>query len=170
MTSLSLYTLSDEVERLLSSEDAFDAETGELSPALVEALGDAKDKMVSVSAYILNMGAQLDAMSDHMKRIKARHDALAGRQEKLREYLVFNMKRTGVKEIAANDGTFSAKLLIERDASVEIFDEKQIPAAYMSKPVAPAPAPMKKDIAKAIKEGKDVPGAKITKKDRLELR
>lgn len=169
MHALSLYTLSNEVERLLSGDDAYDAETGELSPALLEALEATKDKGANVAAYILNMGAQLDAMTEHMLRIKERHEALANRQEKLREYLQANMKRTGITEIAANDGTFLVKLYIERDASVEIYDEKQIPAQFLTTPKPPEPKPSKAEIGKALKAGQDVPGARIIKRDRLTI-
>jgi hypothetical protein len=109
-------------------------------------------------------------MTEHMRRIEARRKALELRQDKLREYLAFNMKRTGLTELKANDSTFSAKLYIERDASVDIFDEKQIPQEYMTKPKPPKPAPSKTEIRKALDAGKDVPGARVVKKDRLELR
>lgn len=168
MHALSLYTLSNEVERLLSGDDAYDAETGELSPALLEALEATKDKGANVAAYILNMGAQLDAMTEHMRRIKERHDALATRQEKLREYLQANMKRTGITEIAANDGTFRVKLQIERDASVEVFEEGLLPPDFLRE-VPAKYAPDKKLIATALKDGHDVPGARIVKRDRLTI-
>lgn len=168
MTALSLYTLSNEVERLLSGDDAYDAETGELSPALLEALEATKDKGANVAAYILNMGAQLDAMAEHMRRIKDRHDALATRQEKLREYLQANMKRTGITEIAANDGTFRVKLQIERDASVEVFEEGLLPPDFLRE-VPAKYAPDKKLIGAALKDGHDVPGARIVKRDRLTI-
>jgi hypothetical protein len=55
---------------------------------------------------------------------------------------------------------------------VSIFDEKQIPAEFMRtpEPKPPVPVPNKKAIAEAIKAGIDVPGAKIVKSDRLEIR
>lgn len=85
-------------------------------------------------------------------------------------YLAFNMKRTGTTEIAANDGTFKVKLLIDRDAAVEIYDDKQIPAQFMTTPKPPEPKPSKTEIAKAIKAGIEVPGARIIKRDRLEIK
>lgn len=169
MTALSLYTLSNEVERLLSSEDAFDAETGELSPALVEALDATKDKAANVCAFILNRDAEIVAIEQHEAKVAARKAVLVGQQEKLRAYLAANMKRTGIPEIAANDGTFKATLYLDRDSSVEVFDEKQIPASFMSKPKTPEPKPAKAEIMKALKAGTDVPGAKIVKRDRLTI-
>ena len=170
MTALSLYTLSNEVERLLSSEDAFDAEAGGLSPALVEALDATKDKAANVCAFILNRDAEIVAIEQHEAKVAARKAVLVGQQEKLRAYLAANMKRTGITEIAANDGTFRAKLYIERDASVEIYDEKQIPAQFMTTPKPPEPKPSKAEIGKALKAGQEIAGARIVRKDRLEIK
>lgn len=169
MNDLSLYTLSSQVEQILNSPDAFDPETGELSEALVEALAMTKDKGVSVCAYILNQESLVKAMTDHIARINHRAAAIEKRAEKLREYLAFNMKRTGISEITAQDGTFSAKLYVDRDSAVEIFDEKQIPAKFMKTPKTPDLKPSKTDIGKAIKAGEEVPGARIVKRDRLDL-
>lgn len=169
MQSLSLYTLSSQVEQLLSSPDAIDPETGELSEALVDALAMTKDKGVSVCAYILNQDAVVAAIEAHEAQVAAKKAAIVSKQIKLREYLATSMKRAGITEIKANDGTFSAKLHIERDAAVEIFDEAQIPAEFMKTPPTPKAKPSKTDISKAIKAGREVPGAKIVKRDRLEL-
>lgn len=169
MTALSLYTLSDEVERLLSADDAYDTETGELSPALVDALGAMKDKGANVVAYILNRDAEIQAIEQHEAKIAAHKAGIVRKQEKLREYLAFNMKRTGITEISANDGTFKAKLYVERDTSVEVFEEGLLPTDYLRE-IPAKYAPDKKLIGQALKDGHDVPGARIVKKDRLEIR
>ncbi|MNL55341.1 hypothetical protein D3C87_1787490 [compost metagenome] len=109
-------------------------------------------------------------IEQHLATVEKRKAAIVSRQEKLREYLALNMKRTGIHEIAANDGTFVARLYIDRDESVDVYDEKQIPASFMSKPKPPEPKPSKAEIKKAIKAGTEVPGARIVKKDRLELK
>lgn len=170
MKSMSLYELSSTVEQMLNNDELYDPETGELLPGLVEALSDTREKAVSVAAYILNMGAQLDAMTEHVRRIEARRKALELRQDKLCQYLAFNMRRTGITELKADDSTFTAKLFIERDASVEIYDERQVPQQFWKAPKPPEPKPSKAEITKAIKAGEEVPGARIVKKDRLELR
>jgi hypothetical protein len=167
--ALSLYTLSSQVEQLLDSDDAYDPETGELSEALTTALGATRDKARDVCAFILNRDAQIAAIEAHEAQVAARKAILVRRQEKLRQYLQDQMKRTGMLEIAANDGTFAAKLYIERDASVEIFDEKQVPITYYTVPKTPDPKISKSEISKAIKAGKEVPGARIKKADRLTI-
>lgn len=169
MTNLSLYTLSSQVEQILNDPSAIDQETGELSAELVEALAMTKDKGVNVCAYILNQDSTLAAIEAHEAQVAARKASIVAKQTKLRDYLADSMKRAGITEIKAHDGTFSAKLHIDRDAAVEIFDEKQIPAEFMKTPKPPEPKPSKTDISKAIKAGKEVPGAKLVKRDRLEI-
>lgn len=169
MNEISLYALSTQVEQLLNSEDAFDPETGELSPELVEALELTKNKSESVVAFILNQDAVLVAIEAHEAKIRARKEAIVKKQQRLREYLAENMKRTGILDIKSKDGIFGAKLHLERDSAVEIFDEKQIPFKYMNSPKPPEPKPSKSEIAKAIKAGIEVPGAKLVKRDRLEI-
>jgi hypothetical protein len=61
-------------------------------------------------------------------------------------------------------------LLRERDESIEVFDESMVPAVYMNVPEPPAPKPDKAAIRRAIKAGQDVPGARIVKRDRLEIK
>lgn len=94
---------------------------------------------------------------------------LQNRQDWLRRYLQDQMKRTGTTEISANDGSFKARLLVERDASVEVFEEGLLPVDYMRE-IPASYAPDRKLIKKAIDEGFDVPGARIVKKDRLEIK
>jgi len=45
--------------------------------------------------------------------------------------------------------------------SVDVFDERQIPAGYMTDPKPPEPKPNKTLIKKAIQDGSDVPGEKL---------
>ncbi|MBM6697109.1 siphovirus Gp157 family protein, partial [Bifidobacterium pullorum subsp. saeculare] len=55
-----------------------------------------------------------------------------------------------------------------RDESVEVWDSAQLPRDYMRETVKVEPD--KTLIKKAIKDGFDVPGAKLVQKDRLVLK
>jgi uncharacterized protein (DUF2384 family) len=168
MTSLTLYKVTEELVPLL--DGGIDPETGELSAELGEALTKFEGKGQAVAAYILNQDATADAIDEAIKKLEIRAMAFRKRAESLRRYLRESMARTGITAITADDGTFAVRLYRDRDASVEIFDEKQIPKDYMNTPQTPEPKPDKKKIADAIKSNADVPGARIVKKDRLEIR
>jgi hypothetical protein len=166
MQSLSLYSAADALAPLLDQIDEDGVISGELAAALAQFEGKGK----AVAAYILNQEATISAIDNTIKVWEGRADALRKRSDALKRYLLDNMKRTGVTQIIADDGTFAAKLYLERDKSVEIFDEKQIPVAYLSMPEPPAPKPDKKRIKASLDAGTDVPGARILRKDRLEIK
>lgn len=167
MTTLSLYKVADDLGALL--ESGIDPETGEMSAELGAALAKFEGKAEAVTAFILNADATADAVRAAAKKLLDRAEAMERRADRLRHYLAFNMKRTGTTSIKAQDGSFEARLHLERDASVVILDERQLPAEFLRtpepKPVVPVPD--KKRIAQAIKDGAEVPGAKIVRHDRL---
>ncbi len=165
--SLSLYTISTELETIL--DNGID-EDGVISEELGDMLAKFEDKGKAVAAYILNQDATADAIDEAIKKLEKRAVAYKKKSETLRTYLQDNMKRANIMQISADDGTFSVKLFLERDPSVEIFNEGQIPNAYMTKPSMPEAKPMKKEIGDAIKAGIDVPGARIVKSDRLSIK
>jgi len=78
------------------------------------------------------------------------------------------MQVSGTKKVESSDKTFKAVLHVERDESVEIFDDKQIPSEYMRE-IPAKYLPDKDLIKKAIKDGYEVTGAKLLIKDRLTL-
>lgn len=166
MSNLSLYEAADDVVALL---DSFDPETGEYPEGFSDALAAFQGKSASVVAYILNRDLELEAIDGVIAKLQKRKKSIVSRQDWLRTYLRDQMKRTGTTEISANDGSFKAKLLVERDASVEIFEEGLLPADYMRE-IPASYAPDKKLIKKALDDGFDVPGARIVKKDRLEIK
>lgn len=165
MTAISLYKAADELAPLLDQID----DDGCISPELEAALSQFEGKGLSVTAYILNCEKTAQMIHDAAEAMDKRAAPLENRAKRLRQYLADQMKRTGVTEITCPE--FSAKLYPERDAKVDVFDEKQIPAAYMRtpEPKPPVAAPDKKAIAEAIKAGKEIPGARIVKSDRLTI-
>jgi len=166
MQTISLYKAADELAPLLDLID----EDGVIPPELETALAQFEGKGLSVTAYILNCEKSAQMIHEAAMAMDKRATPLENRATRLRQYLADSMKRTGITEIASPE--FTAKLHIERDAKVDVFDEKQLPAAYMRTP-EPKPlvaAPDKKLIAADIKAGKEIPGARIVKSDRLEIK
>jgi len=166
MNSLSLYKITHELESLL---DGGIDEDGVISDELGAMLARFENKGKAVIAYILNQEATAAAVNREAEKLAKKAVAFERRAESLKEYLRDNMKRSGITQISAEDGTFTAKLYLERDESIEIFDEAQIPIAYMTIPKPPESKPDKARIKASLKAGTDVPGAKIAKRDRLTI-
>lgn len=162
---MKLYEISDEMVALL---DQVDPETGELPDQLSSVTADFKNKGQNVVAYSLNLEALIDKRKEVIRKLQVMNKVDENRIASLKGYLQHNMQRTGISMIEANDGSFKAHLLRERDASVEVFDEKQVPELYIREKVVREPD--RRLIGQAIKDGFEVPGARIVKRDRLEIK
>lgn len=160
--SLKLYEVTGHVAQAL--EEGFDPETGELSPELATALAEFEGKGAAVTAYILNLDAEADAVKSAIQRLTNRKRALESRSEWLRDYLKRNMATTGIKRIDAIDGTFSARLEVGRDEAVEIDDGVKLPDDLCRVKIEAD----KTKIKAAIKSGQPVPeGIRLVRRDRL---
>lgn len=164
--NITLYEAAEGVRALL---DQIDPETGELPEGFEQARAIVATKAQAVAAFVLDNDAQADMVEQHAKALLDRVKTARRRSDWLRQYLQSHMTACGITEIKADDGTFKASLAIGRDESVEIFEPGMIPQDYMREIPAKA-EPDKTLIKRAMKDGFDVPGAKLVKKDRLTIR
>jgi hypothetical protein len=162
----SLYQISHDFQQLLDS--AFDPETGEASEAFEQVRGQLVAKASNVAAYILNCESDAAQAKQAIERITAIQKAYERKADQLRRYLAENMKASGITEIKADDKSFSAKLYIDRDESVELEEGATFDASLCNEPKPPAPS--KSKIKAAILAGQPVAGARIVKKDRLTIK
>ena len=163
---LTLFQVRDDLAAMIDS--VIGPDTGEMLPAFEECRALFESKAGQVAAYILNTDATASAVHDHIKAMERKAKALATRSQHLRDYLMTHMVRTGIKEIKSSDGTFSAKLYEGRDESVELDPDATFPAALCVSPKPPAPS--KTLIKAAILAGEAVAGARIVRKDRLQIK
>jgi len=153
------------VEMLTNSQDdaqaiadTIDAESGAL---------EEKAQRVAYAPKILD--AEADAIEAAAKEMVARAKAKRTRAANIREYLKTCMEVAGVSKIECSHFAITIK---KNPPSVDVWDEKQIPAEFMRtpEPVPPVATPDKKAIAEAIKAGIDVPGAQLAHGTRLDIR
>ena len=164
---ISLYAAAETVRNLL---EQIDPETGEIPEGFEQARALVASKSQAVAAFILSNDAEADFVEAHAKELLAKVKTARKRSDWLRQYLQGHMTACGITEIKSDDGTFKVSLALGRDESVEIFDSAMLPNDYWTEPKPPEPAPDKALIKKAIKDGFDVPGARLVKKDRLALK
>jgi hypothetical protein len=161
-----LYQLTSDFRSMLDS--AFDPETGEALPAFEEQRALIGNKINQVAAYILNVESDAAQAKIAVDRIKALQAANERKAEHLRSYLADNMKASGITEIKADDRSFVVKLYIDRDESVEIEDGATFPPELCADPKPPLPSKTK--IKAAILAGEPVAGARIVRRDRLQIK
>jgi Siphovirus Gp157 len=116
------------------------------------------EKAVRIVHVIANSDTDVDAISAEIKRLSERKRSIELAQDRLREYLRFNMEATGISKISSP--LFTITLAAGRDM-VEIYDEAALPDEFVR--VKTVVSPEKADILKALKSGIEVPGATITK-------
>ena len=116
------------------------------------------EKAVRIVHVIANSGTDVDAISAEIKRLSERKRSIELAQDRLREYLRFNMEAAGISKISSP--LFTITLAAGRDI-VEIYDEAALPDEFVR--VKTVVSPEKVDILNALKSGIDVPGATITK-------
>ena len=164
--NIKLYEAAEQVRALL---EQIDPETGEMPEGFEQARALVATKAQACAAFILENNLQADMVEAHAKALLDRVKTARKRSDWLKEYLRSHMDACGVLSIKSDDGTFSVKLEKERDESVEVFDAAQVPADYLREIPAKS-EPDKTLIKKAIKDGHDVPGAKLLRKDRVTIK
>lgn len=162
-------TLYQAAEALRGLLDQIDPEDGTLPEGFEDARAIVATKATAVAAYVLETERQADYLKTYAKEVTERAKAAEKRAAWLRQYLSTHMAGAGITKIADERGLFSATLDVGRDKSVDVFDADQLPADYMR--LIPAKfEPDKALILKAIKDGFDVPGARVVARDRLTIR
>lgn len=164
--NITLHQATEQVRELL---DQIDPETGELPEGYEDARAIVMHKAVAVTAYLLEQDRGIASAKEYVKEMSAKVKAAEKRQDWLRRYLQEHMAAAGITEIADERGLFKASLAQGRDEAVEVFDEAQLPQDYLRE----IPAKFEADktlIKKAIKDGFEVPGARLVKRDRLTIK
>jgi hypothetical protein len=165
-STLSLYLMTEDYRQALAvlAEAELDEQT--VADTLEGLQGELSLKAANVAAFVLNLEAEAEAARTAEERIRRRRQVLEKRAEQMREYLLGNMVRADISEIAALDKSFRARVLQGREAVV-VEDEAALPPDYVRVKVVEEPD--KVLIARAIKDGYDVPGARLVRRPTLKI-
>lgn len=134
---------------------------------LVECLDSIKDsfddKATNIVKLVNSLGVDVDGIDKELKRLQAMKKSITSNQDRLKEYLRYNMEVTGINKI--KHPLFSVTLG-KPTVTVEVVDIDFLPDSLVSTDVVMKPD--KKAILKALKDGEDIPGAVLsTGKSRL---
>lgn len=143
------------------------AEMDDLPPeAIADTLegwvGTFEQKAVAVAAYIRNLELEASAVEDARRRMEQRQRALQRHADRLREYLKFEMERTGMAKVKNAELALRVQ---KNPPSVVIDREDLIPDAYRE--VVTTIKLLRAEIGQALKGGKNVPGAHLEQSTRL---
>lgn len=150
-----LYELTAQFKELAEIADNADEDLAVAVRDTMEAIeGEFQEKGKAVAMISLNMDGDIDAIQAQIDRLTERKRVIVNRKESLKEYLRLNMEATGISKIFHPLFTIT---LGKGKPIVVIDEESKIPDDFMR--VTTSMAPNKVEIAKALKDGIDVPGA-----------
>lgn len=150
-----LYEISAQYQELIALAETADEDMAVAVRDTMQAIeGEFEDKGKAIAMIALNIDGDLDAIQAQIDRLTERKRIINNRKESLKEYLRTNMEASGINKIT--HPLFTITLGKGRPVVV-IDNEKDIPDDFMNTKVVTTPN--KAEIAKAIKEGVEVPGA-----------
>jgi hypothetical protein len=167
MSGLTLYQLAAEHRALADRLQDMELAPEVIADTLEGEAGELEKKAVGVVMVARNMEASADAIEAAAKDMMARAKAQRARAGWLREYVRGAMEHTGIKQIECPHFRVSLRANPE---SVDVFDAAQVPAQYLKTPEPPPPAVDKTAVKAALKLGQDVPGARLVRGSRLDVK
>lgn len=167
MTALSLYVIAAEHRRMVDALMATDNDSQTIADTIEAESYPLEVKAQNVAYAIKNLEATAAAIKAAEQEMAARRKAIENRALHIKTYLQACMEVAGVSKIECPHFQLSIK---NNPPSVEIYEDKLIPAEFMKQPEPPPAQPDKTAIKEAIKAGRDVPGAQLVAAKRLEIK
>lgn len=162
-----LYELAAEYRAAADKLADMDIDEQTISDTLEGMSGELEVKAQNVILFTRNLEATACAIKEAEGQMAARRKALENRAAGLRLYVLENMKFAGIQKIEC---PWFKMTIRENHAAVDIYEPGLIPAQYMRQPEPPPPAPDKTAIKAALAAGTEVPGAKLTRGTRLDIK
>ncbi len=170
MTAMTLFEIAREYRHITDVLQDSGCDPQTLTDTLEGEAWPLEVKAQNIGFVIRNMEALAASMKEAEKQMAERRKATEKRAAALAEYLKTGMEIAGVSKLETPHFALTIK---KNPPSVEVWDEKQIPAEFMrvpAPPPPPPPAPDKTAIKEAIKAGQEVPGALLVQGTRLEVK
>lgn len=160
---MKIYDIQTELRDLLDTVD----ETGELTEVQADLMdklhGELKEKQKGIIYYIKEAKAFEEVIAEEAKKLAAKKKALANKQDRLLELLGFTMEMEGTKEL--NFGDVVAKYAMTPPA-LEVDDESVVPEEY----IKVVKSVDKTSLKKAVQEGLELEGVRLTQKETLRIK
>ena len=132
--------------------------TGDQLTDCLDSIEEAIDeKASSIVKLVSSLDVDVSGIDKEIKRLQGMKKSITGNQDRLKEYLRYNMEITGISKI--KHSLFSITLG-KPTVTAEIVDIDFIPDEYVNTDVTIKAD--KKAILKALKDGEDIPGAVLS--------
>jgi hypothetical protein len=169
MTAVALYALAGKYRALAEQLSGMDLDAQTVADT-IEASGIADEiavKAQGIEMVARTMEMHTPAIDAEIARLQALKTARQGVARGLRQYLLDNMQGMGIDKI---ETPFFKVSVRDNPPAVEVFEPGLVPAEFFRQPSPPPPGIDKTAIKEAIKSGREVPGCKLTRGQRLEVK
>ena len=109
--------------------------------------------------FIRNLEASAEQIKAAEKAMADRRKSLEAKADRIRQYLLDNMNRTGITKIECPYFVLGVR---KNPPAVEVLNQDMIPDEYFDIPEPPAPTLNKNRLKEDLKAGVIVEGAKLT--------
>lgn len=163
MSGPTLHDMAEQYRKLLDAAlSEVDPETGEMADAFdvaLRAIEDSIERKVDGYSYVREaLEAWAGRLTKDATRLVKRAKTVAGRIERMENEL---RDAFVLGKLSRVDGERCSVTVKAPASAVDVFAVALIPPELMRTPDPPAPEPNKVEIAKRLKAGQEVPGARM---------
>ena len=163
--NLSLYAIADEYMQAVYTLSDLDLPDEVIADTLESLQYPLEQKATNVAMFARNLEATAEAIREAEGEMAKRRKALESRAASIRAYLLQNMQQVGISKIECP----MFKLAVRENPPSVVIDG-EVPAEFMRQPEPPPPVADKKAIGEALKAGREIPGAHLSRGQRLEIK
>ena len=168
MSLPALFQIADIYLQDLDKLNDLDLDEQTVADTLESISGDMQEKCTNVAAFIRNTESLADQIKQAEQAMAARRKALENRADRIRQYLIDNMQRTGISKI---DSPWFKIAIAKNPPSVVVDDEATLKFAHPEfVKVVTTESLDKSAIKEAIKAGQIVEGARLVQADRVTIK
>jgi hypothetical protein len=165
--NMALYQIADQYLQDMQMLQERDLDDQTFADTLESLSGDLEVKAMNVAMFIRNLEANADAIKAAEKQMADRRKAIENKAERIKEYLLQNMVRTGITKIEC---PFFKITVRDNPESLVIESDKNIPLEYYKQPPLPEMVLDKMQLKKDLQMGVVVDGCKLESKKRVEIK
>lgn len=153
----------DDIDRMLENGEITEEQATDVLDGIE---GSLAQKAKNITAYSLNLESSAEAIEEAAKKMMARAKVLRNRSKSMKDYLLFNMNRCGIKHV--HHPEFDIKVVKNPPKLNENIDIDKVPFIY--KKIKETVSLDKAAIKDAIKKGIKVDGCYLVDSDRVSIK
>ena len=166
---LALYEIANDYRDAVEKLSDMDLPPEAVQNTLEALQGELQIKATNVAAFCQNLESLAESIKLAESKMAHRRKVIENRVASIKHYIKTCMESAGITKIEMQDRP-EFKLSIKKNPpSVEIVDSVIVPDKYLNYPVPPPPTLDKKRIADDLKQGIEVPGARLKQETRLNI-